>query len=137
MASVKRKTRFSLPEGLAPEPKRRPARVADVIRNEISTLLLSKIKDPALQMVSIAHVEMSNDLKLAKIYYTCPQESAKKVHQGLARAKGFMRTSLAKIMQMRYAPDLIFYPDPSGNYDAKMDKLFHEIASENNESGSV
>ncbi len=135
MASTKSKSRFRLPEGLAPEPKRRPARVADSIRNEISTLLLYKVKDPALHSVNIAHVEMSNDLKIAKIYYSCPEESCGKVRQALTRAKGFMRSSLAKVMQLRYAPDLVFYPDPSGEYDAKMDKIFHDISSEN-ESGS-
>ncbi len=137
MVSAKHKTRFKLPDGLAPEPKRRPARVGDAIRNEISSLLLYKVKDPSLQGVSIAHVEMSNDLKLAKVYYSCTVESSAKVRQGLSRAKGFMRSSLAKILQLRYAPDLIFYPDPSGDYDAKMDKIFHEIANEKNESGSL
>ncbi|MCB2182926.1 MAG: 30S ribosome-binding factor RbfA [Desulfobulbaceae bacterium] len=137
MGASKQKSRFRLPEGLAPEPKRRPARVADVIRNEISSLLLYKIKDPALQSLSIVHVVMSNDLKNAKIYYTCPENvSTKDVRQGLSRAKGFIRSSLAKVMQMRYAPDLIFYSDPSAEHDARMDKLFHEIASEN-EPGSV
>ena len=136
MVSAKAKSRFRLPEELVSEPKRRPARVADTIRNEISALLLYKVKDPALQQVSIVHVAMSNDLKRAKIYYSCDADQEKKVRLGLNRAKGFMRSYLAKELQMRYVPELIFYHDPSREYDEKMDKLFQEIASEN-ESGSV
>lgn len=136
MAAAKTKSRFSLPEGLVSEPKRRPARVAESIRNEISALLLYQVKDPALLEVSIVHVVMSSDLKRAKIYYACPEKSEKKVRQGLNRAKGFMRSYLAKELQMRYMPDLVFYPDPSGDHDARMEKLFQEISSEN-ESGTV
>lgn len=130
------KSRYTLPEELTSRPRRRPARVADAVRNEISTLLLYKIKDPALAEVSIVKVVMSNDLKLAKISYSCPAEKAGKAKEGLNRAKGFIRSSLARVLQLRYAPDLAFYPDTSREYEEKMEKLFQEIAAEH-ESGSV
>ena len=110
--------------------------MADAIRSEISALLLFKVKDPALQNVTIVHVEVSNDLSRAKIYYACALEMADKVNSGLRRAKGFMRSDLAKKLQMRYVPELVFSPDPSIEYDEKMQKIFQEIASEN-EPGSV
>lgn len=125
-----------MPDGLAATPKRRPVRVADAIRNELATLLLFKVKDPALQQVTIVHVEMSDDLSRAKIYYTCAPEMESKVNSGLQRAKGFMRSHLAKELRMRYAPELVFFTDPSTEYDEKMQKIFQEIASEN-EPGSV
>jgi len=136
MVAAKDRSRFKLPDGLASTPKRRPVRVADAIRSEISALLLFKVKDPALQNVTIVHVEVSNDLSRAKIYYACALEMADKVNSGLRRAKGFMRSDLAKKLQMRYVPELVFSPDPSIEYDEKMQKIFQEIASEN-EPGSV
>lgn len=136
MVMVKEKSRFRLPEGLAATPKRRPIRVADAIRNELSQLLLFKVKDPALRTVNIVHVEVSNDLSRAKIYYACTKEIEGKVSAGLQRAKGFLRSALAKELQMRYMPELVFFSDPSIEYDEKMKKIFQEIASEN-EPGSV
>ncbi|MCK9293641.1 MAG: 30S ribosome-binding factor RbfA [Desulfobulbaceae bacterium] len=136
MVAAKERSRFKLPDGLAATPKRRPVRVADAIRNELATLLLFKVKDPALQQVTIVHVEMSDDLSRAKIYYACAPEMEGKVSSGLQRAKGFMRSHLAKELRMRYAPELVFFSDPSIEYDEKMQKIFQEIASEN-EPGSV
>jgi ribosome-binding factor A len=136
MAAGKSKSRFSLPAGLAPGPRRRPVRVADAIRNEISVLLLFKVKDPALRHVSIVHVDVSNDLSRARIYYACAPEMADKISAGLSRAKGFIRSHLAGVLQMRHVPELLFYPDPSTEYDEKMQKIFQEIAREN-EPGSV
>lgn len=136
MVSAKDKSRFTLPAGLAPGPRRRPVRVADTIRNEIAVLLLFKVKDPALHNVSIVHVEVSNDLSRARIYYACAPEMTEKVSAGLNRAKGFMRSHLAKVLQMRHVPELLFNFDPSTEYDEKMQKIFQEIAREN-EPGSV
>ena len=109
--------------------------MADAIRNELSALLLFKVKDPNLQNVTIVHVEVSNDLSRAKIFYACNPEIEAKVSSGLQRARGFMRSALAKVLQMRYVPELVFFSDPSIEYDDKMEKIFQEIASEN-ESGS-
>ncbi|MEW6518467.1 MAG: 30S ribosome-binding factor RbfA [Thermodesulfobacteriota bacterium] len=136
MVAAKERSRFKLPDGLAPAPKRRPVRVADAIRNELAVLLLYKVKDPALQQVTIVHVEVSNDLSRAKIYYACAPEMEDKVSSGLERARGFLRSALARVLQMRYVPELVFFSDPSIEYDDKMKKIFQEIASEN-ESGSV
>lgn len=131
MVATKDKSRFTLPAGLAPGPRRRPVRVADTIRNEISVLLLFKVKDPALHNVSIVHVDVSNDLSRARIYYACAPAMAEKVSAGLNRAKGFIRSYLARVLQMRHVPELLFYADPSTDYDEKMQKIFQEIAREN------
>lgn len=131
MSAAREKSRFGLPKGLVPSPKRRPVRVADAIRNEISVLLLYKVNDPALQNVTITQVVVSKDLKQAKVYYGCAGEKTKQVKAGLERAKGFIRTFLAGQLQMRYVPELHFYQDTSLDHDEKMQKLFQEIAAEN------
>ncbi len=135
MSSMQNKSRFRLPDALGAEPRRRPARVADAIRIEISTLLLYQVKDPALLGVAIVRVEMSNDIKRAKIFYACDPDVEKKVHRGLIRARGFMRSHLAKVLQMKYVPELVFHSDPGLSQADRMEQIFQEIANED-KSGS-
>lgn len=126
----KAKTRFGLPAGLEEGPRRRPARVGDLIMQEIATLLLYKIKDPALLDVTIIQVKVTDDLKKARVFFSCPDEVIKKAEKGMKRAKGFIRSHLASQLQMRYVPELIFQYDPSAAHQEKMDRLFKEIANE-------
>jgi ribosome-binding factor A len=126
----KAKTRFGLPAGLEEGPRRRPARVGDLIMQEIATLLLYKIKDPACLDVTIIQVKVTDDLKKARVFFSCPDDVIKKAEKGLKRARGFIRSHLASQLQLRYVPELIFQYDPSSALQEKMDRLFMEIANE-------
>ena len=131
MAAKKGKAGLLLPAGLRPEPKRRPIRVGDLIRNEIAMLLLSKIKDPRLLYVTITEVVMTDDLRRARIYFVCDEKLVKKSEKGLVSAKGFIRSHLARVLKMRYVPELLFLYDPAYAERERMDQLFQEIAGEN------
>jgi ribosome-binding factor A len=89
--------------GREPVSHKRPKRVADLIKNEIAMLLLHKVKDPRLVNVAIVSAEVTRDLRKAIIYYSVlgDEEKTKKAAAGLARAKGFMRSHLAKELGMR------------------------------------
>ncbi len=126
-----KKSRFVLPAGLSPEPKRRPARVGDLLRNEIAVLLLHKIKDPRVAEITITQVIMSDDLSRARVYYSCDEKSLAGVGKGLASAGGFIRSHLARTVNMRYVPELIFKYDPEPAQRERLDQLFQEIAAEN------
>ncbi|MFP3983522.1 MAG: 30S ribosome-binding factor RbfA [Desulfurivibrionaceae bacterium] len=127
---AKSKSRFSLPEGLAEEPSRRPAKVADLIQQILSEQLLQQIRDPALQNTSISDVSMSSDLKEAHILYICDVRDADSVKKGLNRAKGFFRKKLARELSLKYIPELKFFYDTGKDHQEKMDKVFAEIAEE-------
>lgn len=127
---VKDKSRFSLPEGLAEQPNRRPAKVAELIQKILSEQLLRQIRDPALQDVAISGVEMTGDLKEARIMYFCDTEKVDDAQRGLSRAKGFLRHKLARELSLKYVPDLKFFYDTGREHQEKMDKLFAEIADE-------
>lgn len=131
-----KKSRFVLPAGLRPEPKRRPARVGDLIRNEIATLLRYKIKDPRIAEITITQVIMSDDLSRAKVYFSCDEKLLFKARKGLSSAGGFIRTHLAQTLNMRYVPVLIFKNDPEQAQRERIDQLFQEIAAENESSTS-
>lgn len=121
--------------GLGRNEVKRAVRVGDVIKNELSILLVSKVRDKKLLDVSISRVEVTDDLKLAKIFYTVLGEG--KIGQaksGLERAKGFMRSHLAKTLNMRFTPALQFIYDDKADKVRELDDIFQEIANERRDS---
>ena len=119
---------------------KRPKRVADMIKNEIALLLLRKVKDPRLINVSIVAVEVTRDLRKAIVYYSVlgDEHQVKDVAEGLARAKGFFRSHLARELGMRATPDLVFKLDLSMAHQQEMEMLLKEIKTdvEPSETGS-
>lgn len=121
--------------------KKRSIRVAEAIRNELATLLLLKAQDPQLADVVVTRVQLADDLQYARIFFTVSGDKARQVdaEKGLQRAKGFMRSHLARVLNMRYTPELHFVYDHQLEEVVEVERLLHEIArerEEDNESGS-
>ncbi|MBU0961104.1 MAG: 30S ribosome-binding factor RbfA, partial [Proteobacteria bacterium] len=112
--------------GLGRQERKRPARVADAIRMELSILFLQKVRDQQLSDVRVTEVTMTDDLKSARILYTVPgsEKKQKKVAEALKRAAGFMRSHLARVLNMRYTPSLLFIYDTKAEKVEEMEKLF-------------
>jgi ribosome-binding factor A len=115
--------------------KKRSVRVAEAIRNELSTLLVLKSQDPRLAGVAITRVQLADDLQYARIFFTSPGDTKRQTEaeQGLQRAKGFMRSHLAKVLNMRYTPELHFVYDHQVEKVVEIEKLLQEIAQEREE----
>lgn len=131
---VARKSKYVVP-GAEATPRRRPFKVADQIRKEIAMLLLGKLKDPRLLYVNVTSVAVTNDLRSARVFYSVlgdhdPAEIAK----GLTSAKGFIRSHLAKELQLRYIPDLEFKQDLTLQKMDEMEQLFREIKKGHDQS---
>jgi ribosome-binding factor A len=111
---------------------KRVQRVADMIKNEIGLLLLSRIKDPRLAHVSIVQVIMTKDLKRAKIFYSVygDEQEARKAAAGLASATGFIRKHLARELDLRATPVLTFERDLTMVRQEEIERLLKEIDSE-------
>ena len=133
MTARKAKSRFSLPE-LGEKVGRRPARVADSVKEEIALLLLHRIKDPRVAGVAITSVTVTPDLRLARIFFSCSRDQAERVAAGLSSAKGFIRSHLAAKLELRYAPDLDFRYDEGVEHQLEMERLLKEIAEEDEQS---
>ena len=120
--------------GRAQAPKRAD-KVAEAIRNELSILLIQRVRDPKLQGVSISRVELSDDLRQAKIYYSLLHggENRAEVKKRLLKAKGFMRSHLAKNLNLRFTPDLHFWYDETVEKVEEIEKLLAELARERDE----
>ena len=126
-----RSTKYRLPDELADGPKRRPARVADVIQSEVAMLLLSGIKDPRVEGVTLVGVRVTDDLRTARLLFTCIKANADHVLAGLTSARGYIRSHLAKELKLRYVPELIFEYDTSLDKQQEIEMVLQEIAREN------
>lgn len=95
---------------------KRAERVADQIRMEVADILMRRIKDPRVRSVTVTDVELTSDLRLARVYVTTMErdELERQVFDGLAKASGFIRNELGKRLSLRYLPDLTFVKDISG-----------------------
>lgn len=119
--------------GLGKREQKRSTRVADTIRKELAILILTKIRDPKLAGVSISRVEVSDDLSSARIFFTVfggDHKGVKAAALGLERAKGFIRTHLARTLNMRYTPALQFRYDEIAEKVEHLESIFQEIESE-------
>ncbi|HVO27522.1 MAG TPA: 30S ribosome-binding factor RbfA [Candidatus Margulisiibacteriota bacterium] len=94
---------------------RRADRVAEAVREVIAELLLRDIKDPRIGMITLTSVAFSDDLKHARVYFSCVGDSAVRERSltGLRSAAGFIRSQVTRRLKLRYAPDLTFVFDPS------------------------
>lgn len=120
---------------LQPNPRARPLRVAERLRRELAAIFaLKPFRDPLLASVrlTINQVQLSADLKQAKIFLAPPQSAPTNSHQailaGLARANGFLRGQLARRAEFRFVPDLRFYIDPAALHHAAIESALAGVA---------
>jgi ribosome-binding factor A len=95
----------------------RTERVADHLQRELATLIQRELRDPRLGMVSVTAVKVSRDLSYARVYCTvldCDDEAQAAPSVGVLNgAAGFLRSALARSMQLRVVPKLKFVFDAS------------------------
>ena len=118
---------------------RRMARVNDVIRKEISELLMREVRDPRLSgLLSVTEVDISPDLRCAKVFVSVmgSEEEKRRVEEGLAAASGFLRRGLAERVTLRYIPELVFQRDESIELGSRLLELIDEVAP-NDSPGEV
>ncbi|MEW6458593.1 MAG: 30S ribosome-binding factor RbfA [Bacillota bacterium] len=106
----------------------RPERLAEVIKKEISDLL-RQMKDPRLGFVTVTAVEVSSDLRYAKVFVSVlgsneDQDASLKVLRG---AQGFIRTELGKRIRLRYTPEVSFVHDPSIEEGTRIIQIIRDI----------
>ena len=114
-------------------PFSRADRVSGLIQEVLSNLLKKDIHDPRLKMVTITNVKMSRDLRLARIYFSIYGDNSKAeaAAKGFESARGFIKRSLARRLNLRYMPDLAFFYDESFDYGSQIDELLKRITTEN------
>ncbi len=111
---------------------KRANRVGGVIQRELSDLLLTKIKDPRLGLVTITGVKVTDDLRSARIYFSVVEgkERIESVLAGLKSAVGFLKHELSHRLGLRYMPELRFVYDESFDRAAELNRIFDDLRDE-------
>jgi ribosome-binding factor A len=120
------------------KPFARSDRVSGQIQKVLSDILRKRIKDPRLEMITITGVDMSSDLRMARIYFTTSgsQKSIEEAKEGFKSALGYVKRTLASQLGLRYMPDLKFFHDESFNYGSHIDKIVKVINTENEQNNN-
>jgi ribosome-binding factor A len=116
-------------------------RVQKLLRSEISSILLRKLKDPRVGMVTITEVNASPDLKTAQVFFSVlkEDESEAEALAGLKSAAGFIRSELMRVLHLRPMPVLEFDLDASLARGARtldlLDQVLHEQEDDDPRAG--
>lgn len=115
---------------------KRADRLGEFIQTEVSDIILRKIKDPRISLVTITGVDVSDDLSMARIYFSVmgDEKQRQKAVDGLKSATGFIKKSLGSRLELRHVPDIEFHYDRSFEYGERIDKLLGEIKEDHGDS---
>lgn len=113
----------------------RAARVGEEMREILSGLIREGLKDPRVGFVSIVKVEVAGDLRHAKCFISVLGDEKKKKEslKGLTSAAGFLRSEVAKALQLRYTPELHFVLDETIEHGQKIAQLLVQVQQEQKE----
>lgn len=112
-----------------PVSTQRAQRVAETIHHEISQLLIRGLKDPRIGFVTITGVDVTPDLRSARVYYTVigDDENRAASAAGLKSSVPYLRQQLGRVLRLRYVPELVFAYDSSVDYGNRIEKLLREV----------
>ena len=107
----------------------RLGRIDEEYRKDLSQIISYELKNPNITgLISVTKVKVTNDLKYAKVYVSIlNSKNIKATLAGLKQSAGYIRTELAKRVNLRNTPELIFELDDSMEYGAKIDSILKEI----------
>jgi len=107
----------------------RPARVGELIQAELAELLLKDLKDPRLELTTVSHVQVSPDLRRARVYISRvgKVEEQENALEGFQRAAGFIRGRLGKRLKLRHVPKFEFVIDTGIAYGVRISSILSEL----------
>lgn len=104
-------------------------RINEEYRKEISNIIDNKLKNPNVTgLISVTKVKVTADLKYAKVYVSIlNSKNLKETLAGLKKSAGFVRSELARTVNLRNTPEIIFELDESLEYGARIDSILKDI----------
>ena len=97
-------------------PSYRAERIGQQIHQHVSIMLEREVSDPRLAGANVTHVQVSGDLRLAKIFVapnSAGEDATREMMDGLAHATGYFRHQIAGVLDLRFAPEIRFLLDPA------------------------
>ncbi len=118
---------------------KRSDRVADLIKKELSDVLVKQVHDSRIRIITITGVKVADDLRSARIFFVelGKNRCSDNVKSGLQKAVGFLRRELGQRLRLRYVPELLFTYDPSFEYGERIEELIAEIHQKGNGDAST
>ncbi|MCI8444686.1 MAG: 30S ribosome-binding factor RbfA [Clostridia bacterium] len=112
-----------------PENQSRLGRIEEEYKKELSQIISYELKNPNVTgLISVTKVKVTNDLKYAKVSVSILNaKNRKETLAGLKKSAGFIRSELARRVNLRNTPEIIFELDDSLEYGAKIDRILEEI----------
>ncbi len=102
-------------------------RINEMVKREISVMLLEEARDPRLKFVTILRVDVSKDLQHAKVFYSVLGHDLKGAEDALSNARGFVRRLVGQRVVMRYTPEIDFIYDKSLEYSDRIEQTLLDI----------
>lgn len=111
---------------------KRSDRVGELVKHELSQILLREVKDPAIGTVTITRVVLTDDLRSGQVYFGVLDRTARseEVEVGLERASPHIHRILGKRLRMKYIPKLTFHFDRNLDYSVHISKILSDIEGE-------
>jgi ribosome-binding factor A len=116
--------------------KRRTDRMGDLVRAELSDLLLREVQDPRIKLVSLTSVRVAPDMRRAVIGVSALGDDAQRqgALEALQHARGFLRTELSHRLRTRVTPELVFELDRGAEHSQRISDLLESLHDGRDES---
>lgn len=117
----------------------RVEKLQELIKQEMSKMLLKELKDPRIGFVTVTDVEMTGDLREAKIYVSIMggEEQVQSSLEGLNSALGFIRREIGQRVRLRFTPEISFALDTSLDYGDHIQKLLLQVEGDSKDTKPV
>jgi ribosome-binding factor A len=117
---------------------RRVLKVAEAIREVVSMAILTQLRDPRVQDVTVTRVEVSGDLRQATIYVSVmgPESKQKLTLHGLQHARGFLQRRVGDRLEMKFTPQITFELDQGVKNSALVAQILRDVLPESSPTSS-
>jgi ribosome-binding factor A len=108
---------------------KRQERVAHALQREISSIIHDELKDPRMGFVTVTRVEVTADLRIAKVFFSVlgQEQEVKKTKEALESANGFIRKLVGERVEMRFVPEILFRQDRSSEYSVRIQEVLNQV----------
>ena len=115
---------------------RRVQKAAEAIREVVSMAILADLNDPRVADVTVTYVEVSGDLRLAKVHVSVMGDEARQnlSLQGLQNAAGFLQAKIGKRVDLRYTPRLKFILDQGVKRSIEISEILDRVLPQEEDS---
>jgi ribosome-binding factor A len=110
----------------------RTEKVQEFIKQELSKIILTELKDPRIGFITVTRVDVTGDLRSAKAYISLMGSDEQKAAswQALQKAVGYLRAEIGKRIRLRFTPELSLHLDETLEYSARIQELLTKIKQE-------